>query len=93
MAKSDLSAERVRAVLNYDSETGIFRWKIGMGHQIAGRIAGSLHCHGYILICIDYAKYPAHRLAWAHYYGAWPRMALDHIDECKSNNKIANLRE
>lgn len=35
----------------------------------------------------------AHRVAWLHYYGVWPKSILDHKDTDKSNNSIANLRE
>ena len=34
----------------------------------------------------------AHRVAWAHYYGEWPKSDLDHRDTNKTNQRIDNLR-
>lgn len=34
----------------------------------------------------------AHRVVWAVYYGVWPADEVDHINMCRSDNRIANLR-
>lgn len=34
----------------------------------------------------------AHRVAWCLYYGDWPVAEIDHINRCKSDNRICNLR-
>lgn len=34
----------------------------------------------------------AHRVAWAIYYGSWPKEEIDHIDGDPTNNSIGNLR-
>ncbi|HXJ73988.1 MAG TPA: hypothetical protein VNM37_14100 [Candidatus Dormibacteraeota bacterium] len=36
-----LTAEQLRAVLHYDPDTGLFRWKEGTGHWRAGLPAGT----------------------------------------------------
>lgn len=35
----------------------------------------------------------AHRVAWAIYYGAWPKGQIDHVNGNPADNNIANLRD
>lgn len=39
-----------------------------------------------------WVKIMAHRAAWAHYYGEWPELTLDHINGVRNDNRIENLR-
>ena len=87
-----ISVERTRELLNYDPDTGLFVWREAMATR-AGSVAGSLDGSGYIQIRVDQRKYLAHRLAWLFVYGQWPSQELDHINRCKTDNRIANLRE
>lgn len=87
-----LTAERVREVLSYDPETGVFVWKQSRGKAKAGSVAGSKNSDGYLLIGLDREHPSAHRLAWLYVYGEWPTGHLDHIDCNKTNNAIGNLR-
>ncbi len=91
-----ISLRRLRQVLDYDSSTGIFRWKIVVGHNASrhcpGEIAGAPRGPAsYVQLGIDRRKYYAHRLAWFYVYGVWPPK-LDHKDLNKQNNRIKNLR-
>lgn len=36
--------------------------------------------------------YKAHRVAWAIYYGEWPRDQVDHRNGIRTDNRIKNLR-
>ena len=92
--KSALSVERVRELLNYDSQTGAFtrRLRNSQGTQ-AGELAGSADIHGRVRICIDGRLYFAHRLAWLHVTGHWPAQKIDHRDGNPANNAFANLRD
>ncbi len=94
MAIKDVTAERVRELLHYDPETGIFTHKVSRGGVSAGDIAGCLDSLGYVRISLGRgASRFAHRLAWLLVYGKWPDGDIDHIDQAKANNRIANLRD
>lgn len=90
-----VSLEYVREVLDYDPNTGLLHWKVRTAHRIqVGDLAGCWSSvHGYVLIGLRGRVYPAHRLAWFHYYGAWPSELLDHRNGVRSDNRIGNLRE
>lgn len=61
--------------------------------RFAGAVAGSLEKSGYVLACIDYKKYRAHRIVFAITYGYDPHpLQIDHIDGNRSNNRPCNLR-
>lgn len=90
----DLSIQRLRQVLSYDPETGIFRWRIKYAqHIVVGRVAGCTTKRGYVFINVDGTMYLAHRLAWFYVHGAWPTKDIDHINLNKADNRFCNLRE
>lgn len=83
--KLDLTAARLREVLHYDPETGVFTWvRPKQGCKI-GRAAGHTHPDGYRRITVDYVDYAAHRLAW-------PPETLDHVNRSRDDNRLVNLR-
>lgn len=88
-----LTAERLRALLSYDQETGVFTRLVSLRGVNAGDIAGTLHkTSGYVYIGVDAKSYRAHRLAWLYMTGEWP-VEVDHKDRNRSNNRWRNLRE
>jgi hypothetical protein len=88
-----LTAERLREVLNYDPETGVFTWKESRGSKAKDQAAGSLHKEdGYIYVRVDGVLYKGHRLVWLYMTGARPHR-LDHKDGKRANNSWSNLRE
>jgi len=91
--KRNLTQERLKELLSYDPETGIFRWKISRRGVLVGTIAGSTRKDLYVMIRVLGADYLAHRLAWLYVYGYFPENFIDHIDRNPSNNTIVNLRE
>lgn len=88
-----IAQKRLKELLHYDPESGNFTRRILKGGQLAGTHAGSIDAYGYICIALDRRTYKAHRLAWLYMYGVWPELDLDHKNENKTDNRIANLRE
>jgi len=88
----NLIADRLRELLNYDRETGIFTWAITRRGCRKGSVAGCKMKHGYIAIRLDDALYTAHRLAWLHVTGEWPANQIDHINRDRADNRFSNLR-
>lgn len=88
-----LTHERLKELLHYDPETGVFTHLTsgrGRGRK-AGARAGCFG--GYTRVGVCGRVYRAHRLAWFYVYGVWPREQLDHINLDISDNRLANLRE
>lgn len=88
-----LTAERLRELLHFDPQTGVFTWRAGASKQKPGRVAGALVAEGYIRIRVDYRLYMAHRLAWLYVYSKWPAKQIDHENRVRSDNRLSNLRE
>ncbi len=98
MAKTDLTAARLRELLHYDPETGIFTRKVrtAQRHQVGDRadfVVKSGGVKGYHRVTVDSARYLAHRLAWFYVHGEWPLNHIDHLDSDRGNNRIKNLRD
>ena len=70
-------------------------WR-GWNTRFAGRRADSLRVDGYRALSLKHGGAQhlilAHRLAWAFYHGQWPDAVIDHRDQDRGNNRIANLR-
>lgn len=90
----ELTAERLRELLHYNPETGLFTQRVvRQGVKAAGIRAGTINARGYVMVSLDNRKYSAHRLAWLYVTGSWPSSELDHRDGVPHNNRFSNLRE
>lgn len=102
-ARGSLSAEQVRELLYYDSETGALFWKRRSGDdrttkswntRYAGlRADKARKKDGYRQIGVFGKNYLAHRVVWAYLHGKWPDDLIDHINGVRDDNRAANLRE
>ena len=88
-----VTQERLKELLCYRAKTGVFTWRVQRGRKKAGEVAGVCDHYGYVVIRIDHKLYKAHRLAWLYVHGVWPANGLDHINQKKADNRIANLRD
>lgn len=88
-----LTQSRLREVLIYNLESGLFTWKVSLRYGDAGKVAGTPDKDGYITIRIDGHSYRANRLAFLYVLGRFPNGVADHIDQVVTNNAWNNLRE
>lgn len=94
MANADITASRLREILDFNPDTGVFTWKARFGKRgVVGRRAGTVDVAGYEVITIDRKRHKSHRLAWLHVYGVWPEVAIDHRNGIRTDNRLSNLRE
>jgi len=75
--------------MTYDPESGRLYCQI-TGAEVGGYSTGK--GRRYISVSFKGLTAKAHHLAWALWYGEWPRMAIDHRDGNPQNNAIGNLR-
>ena len=93
MAPNILTQARLKELLHYDPATGVFTNACQRGQRgQRGAITGCVNSRGYMQITLTGKCYQAHRLAWLYEYGVFPVADTDHIDQDKTNNRIANLR-
>jgi HNH endonuclease/AP2 domain len=95
--RADISAEKIRALLDYDQATGVFRWKVPAGRWgriPAGTIAGNIGKDGYRLIGVGTSgrTYRAARVAWLWMTGEWPITTVDHRNLDRGDDSWKNLR-
>ncbi len=92
-----ITVDRLKELLKYDPETGLFtklttnhRWKAGT--VVGSRDNSKGSTAGYVKIFVDGKRYKAHRLAWLYMTGEWPENT-DHMNHVRHDNRWCNLRE
>lgn len=86
-----MTAERLRELLHYEPQTGIFTWRVNNSVAKPGDRAGGGHGQGYRSIGLDYKKYLEHILAVLYMTGEWPDRDVDHENGIKDDNRWDNL--
>ena len=87
-----LTRKRLKLLLSYSEQVGVFEWRPGRRKVNGGDMAGFVTEGGYLHLCVDGERYQAHRLVWLYMTGEWPEQEIDHIDGDKLNNVFSNLR-
>lgn len=101
-ARKPLTQERLKELLNYDPETGIWKWRVdryaGEYHSVLkarkGDVAGTPKRQGrwtYRKISVEGRSYRSGRLAYFYVTGNFPDI-IDNIDGDGTNDRWANLR-
>jgi len=87
-----LTQERLKELLHYDPDTGVFTWLVSKGRGKAGSEAGTLNKIGYRILGFDGKMHRAHRMAFLYMEGEIPKEEIDHINRDKGDNRWSNLR-
>lgn len=90
------AVRRVRELLSYNPNTGVFTWRVARAGRPAGAPAGCLaRVHSGVrlsfVIGIDGRSCYAQRVAWALMTGAWPENLVAFRDHDPTNLRWTNL--
>lgn len=81
-----MTAERVRALLEYDRASGRLLWRDT--ERLASKTRrGALS----VTVDVDGRQLSAGRLVWLWHFGEWPPFRLQHLNECFTDTRIENL--
>lgn len=93
MTEQILTQEKLKTLLSYDPDTGVFTWQSKPSRGIkVGSQAGTPTSEGYLALQINKKKIYAHRAVWLYVHGVWPKKEIDHINRNRSDNRLVNLR-
>lgn len=85
-----LTQSRLKELLHYSPDTGMFTWRTKRRGVLKGRVAGGLNGGGYVRMKIDGHEYYAHRMAHLYMTGEMPD-EVDHEDHVRDNNRWENI--
>ena len=88
-----MTQERLKEVLEYNRDTGIFIWKVDKSMNAKkGMVAGcAARPDGSRTLMIDNVTYPESKLAILYCHGTMPSSPVFHSDKDAGNSAIANL--
>jgi hypothetical protein len=104
----DITKEYLHSVLNYNADSGVFKWKHradmtrSWNARFSGTVAGTKNPiraglrageNAYFVIVINKKPYLLHVLAWLYMTGEIAKNSIDHVDGNPRNNRWDNLRK
>ena len=87
-----ITQERLKELFLY-ADGSLIRRVSTSSRAMKGSVAGSIDKDGYYIIHVDGRKYRAHRLVYLYFNGKHPVNDIDHMDGCRTNNRVENLRD
>jgi hypothetical protein len=92
-----ITQARLKELVTYDPETGLFTSLVKRGRGSKGvrpgDILGTINMDGYVVIRIDGVQYKAHRLVWIYMHGSVADdRDIDHKFHCRDDNRYEKLR-
>lgn len=92
MPRPKVTHDELLDLLDYDKDTGHFRWKKGKGRAVEGAIAGTTISLDKRQITIKGISYLEHQLAWFYAKGAWAENVY-HLNDDGLDNRLVNLTD
>ena len=95
----ELTLARLKEVLFYNPETGVFTWKVRpskTSRRRVGDVAGGMKVTGksglqHLYVGIDGKDFLATRLAWFYMTGTWPKGRISYKNDDQSDLRFSNL--
>jgi hypothetical protein len=92
--KEELTQARLKELLHYDPETGVFTWLIAQSKYKPGDVAGTKFGYGYLAVRFDGKQFLLHRLAWLYVTGSFaPEIDHRNGNGIGKDNRFENLRD
>ena len=89
-----ITQDRLKELVTYDPETGIFMRKVRTSNRVdMAKPMGTVDTYGYLWCSLDGKAFRLHRLAMIYVYGSVHYGDVDHINMDRKDNRISNLRE
>lgn len=86
------SQEELLSEFRYDADSGLLWWANRKPGRVLSNSCGTLNKNGYMYVRFNSRLYTLHRLIWKMLTGREPDH-IDHINGCRIDNRIKNLRE